>query len=659
MLLGVDVGGTFTDAVLAFDGRLITAKAPSTPEDQSAGVMAAVTAALERAGAKPDQVREFSHGMTVATNALLEGNGARTAFVATEGFGDIVALGRQDRPELYRLCAARPQPLTPPERRFGAPERMTPDGPLRPLEPDAARTLANQVADSDPEAVAVVLLHSYRHPEHERVMADALAEALPDAHVSVSHEVVGTFREYERAATTEIDASLSPLLAGYLRRLADRSAQDGLPEPDIMQSNGGLIDLSSAARHAAWTVLSGPAGGAAGAAHVARASGAEAALCLDMGGTSCDVCVVEAGTVQEQSSGTIGGRPVALPMMAVHTVGAGGGSIAWRDSGGALRVGPRSAGADPGPACYGRGGRDPTVTDANLVLGYLAGDASLGQIALDRDAAERAISGLARDLDMEPRDCAQGIVRVAATEMVRALRVVTVERGIDPRRFALLAFGGAGPLHAAQIADQLGIGRILCPRASGVLAALGLVVSPRRRDVQRSVFLSGPDLSPEAVAGVTRALSEQARAELRDPNAELRAVYELRYRGQAFELAISAELNTSPAELRSRFEAEHEDRYGYRDGEQELELVTVRVTATGPGASVTLGAAAGSSPLQRSRRRARLDGAEVEFEVLHGSPGEGTQIAGPVVVELPEATLLVPPGWSGRVDEHGTIDLRK
>ncbi|MEO6857248.1 MAG: hydantoinase/oxoprolinase N-terminal domain-containing protein, partial [Solirubrobacteraceae bacterium] len=291
MLLGVDVGGTFTDAVLAFDGRLITAKAPTTPEDQSAGVMAAVTAALERAEAKPDQVLAFSHGMTVATNALLEGNGARTAFVATEGFVDIVALGRQDRPELYRLCAARPQPLSPPERRFGAPERMTPDGPLRPLESGAARTLADRVADSDPEAVAVVLLHSYRHPEHERILADALAAALPDAHVSVSHEVVGTFREYERAATTEIDAALSPLLAGYLRRLAERSAEQGLPEPDIMQSNGGLIDLSSAARHAAWTVLSGPAGGAAGAAHVARASGAQDALCLDMGGTSCDVCV--------------------------------------------------------------------------------------------------------------------------------------------------------------------------------------------------------------------------------------------------------------------------------------------------------------------------------------------------------------------------------
>ena len=324
MLIGVDVGGTFTDAVLALDGRLITAKAPTTPEDQSEGVMAAIEAALERAGASAGDVREFSHGMTVATNALLEGRGARTAFVATEGFTDVIALGRQDRPQLYRLCAARPAPLAPDELRFGAPERMTPDGPLTELTPEAAKKLAEQIAEAEPEAVAVALLHSYRHPEHEKAIGDALAQALPDAHISLSHEVVGTFREYERAATTEIDAALSPLLASYLRRLVERSGEAGLPEPAIMQSNGGLIDVEAAAGHASWTVLSGPAGGAAGAAFVARQAGAQDALCLDMGGTSCDVCVVDGGSVQERSSGEIAGRPLALPMLAVHTVGAGG-----------------------------------------------------------------------------------------------------------------------------------------------------------------------------------------------------------------------------------------------------------------------------------------------------------------------------------------------
>ncbi len=663
MLLGVDVGGTFTDAVLAVDGRLITAKAPTTPEDQSEGVLAAVRAVLERAGADAGAVAEFSHGMTVATNALLEGRGARTAFIATEGFTDIVALGRQDRPELYRLCAGRPEPLTPPDARFGAPERMTPDGPLRELDDDAAADLARAVAEQGGggvEAVAVTLLHSYRHPEHEQVIAQALAKALPDAHVSLSHEVVGTFREFERASTTEVDAALSPLVGGYLRRLVARCDEAGLPEPAIMQSSGGLIDLEAAASHAAWTVLSGPAGGAAGAAYIARASGTPDAVCFDMGGTSCDVCVVDDGTVQEESSGTIARRPLALPMVAVHTVGAGGGSIAWRDPGGALRVGPRSAGADPGPACYGRGGTEPTVTDANLVLGYLAGDAPLaGGVALDREAAERAVGELARELELELPACAEGIIRVANAEMIRALRVVTVQRGIDPRRYALLAFGGAGPLHAAAIASELGISHIVCPRASGVLAALGLVVSPRRRDVQRSVFLSGDALSAEALADAVAELGAAAREQLHEPDADLRPVYELRYRGQAFELAIDGALEPDPAELRQAFEGLHEERYGYRDAEQELELVTLRVSATMPGADVSLGEGDGEGEEpERATRTATLEGTEVELAVLRGTLASGTSIEGPAVIELAESTLLVPEGWAGEVDDTGTIHIR-
>jgi N-methylhydantoinase A len=660
MLIGVDVGGTFTDAVLALDGRLITAKAPTTPDDQSEGVMAAIEAALQKAGANADQVEEFSHGMTVATNALLEGRGARTAFVATEGFTDVIALGRQDRPQLYRLCAARPAPLAPDELRFGAPERMTPDGPLRALEPQDATTLAEHIAEAEPEAVAVALLHSYRHPEHEAAIGDALAQALPDAHISLSHDVVGTFREYERAATTEIDAALSPLLASYLRRLARRVSDASLPEPAIMQSNGGLIGIEAAAGHASWTVLSGPAGGAAGAAFVARQAGADDALCLDMGGTSCDVCVIDGGTVQERSSGEIAGRPMALPMLAVHTVGAGGGSIAWRDAGGALRVGPRSAGADPGPACYGRGGTEPTVTDANLVLGYLSADAPLGGgVELDLEAAEQAVANLATELDLDVKACAEGIRRVAGAEMIRALRVVTVQRGIDPRRYALMAFGGAGGLHAAQIADELGIDKILCPRASGVLAALGLVVSPRRRDVQRSVLLSGDDLTAEAIEQHVRQLSERAREAMHDPEAAVHVVYELRYRGQSFELPIAGARDAAPDALRQAFEAEHEERYGYRDADQELELVTIRVTATAAGVDVELAGGEDDENVERDRRKATLDGDTIELEVLRGIPAPGTKLEGPAVVELPESTLLVPPGWSGEVDDTGTIRIER
>jgi N-methylhydantoinase A len=673
MLLGVDVGGTFTDAVLVHDGRLVTAKAPTTPRDQSEGVLAAIRNVCEQAGVEPSEIEEFSHGMTVATNALLEGNGARTALVATEGFTDIVELGRQNRAELYRLCATRPAPLVPVQLRFGAPERMTPDGPLRELEPSQARALVRErLAEASPESVAVVLLHAYRHPQHEQALGEALREELPDVHVSLSHEVVGTFREYERAATTEVDAALSPLLASYLGQLLERCESEGIPEPSIMQSNGGLIDLGAAARHAAWTVLSGPAGGAAAGAFVARATDQLDLLCFDMGGTSCDVCVVDGGAVREESAGTIAGRPLALPMVAVHTVGAGGGSIAWRDAGGALRVGPRSAGAEPGPACYGRGGTEPTVTDANLLLGYLSADAPLaGDVELDHDAAHAAIAGLARRLELEPAQCAEGIIRVANAEMVRALRVVTVQRGIDPRGYALLAFGGAGGLHATRIADELGIERVLCPRASGVLSALGLVVSPRRRDVQRSVFLTGADLTAERVAELAAELGQQARQALGAPDGELSATYELRYRGQAFELPVTGPTEPDVEQLREAFEAEHEDRYGYRGAGQELELVTIRVTAKLVQSELELSADSNSDgddsdegagargAISRDHRPATLDGAQLEVEVWRGAPAPGTEIDGPAVVELPDSTLLVAPGWSGSVHESGTIVLER
>src|SRR3954451_9879012 len=416
MLLGVDVGGTFTDAVLAVEGRLYTAKAPTTPEDQSEGVLDAVEAVLKKAGAEAKDVTEFAHGTTAATNALLEGRGAKTVLVTTKGFEDIVELGRQARADLYRLCQAHPAPLVPPERRVGAEERMTPDGPQTELELEA--TVA-AIKALEPESVAVCFLHAYRHPEHER----ALGEALEGVHVSLSHEVVGTFREYGRAATTEVDAALSPLLADYLRNLTRRARDAGLPEPSVMQSSGGLATLEQAAGHAVLTVLSGPAGGAAGAAWAAHAAGEPDTLCFDMGGTSCDVCVVLDGEVREASGREVGGRPVALPMLDIHTVGAGGGSIAWRDKGGALRVGPRSAGARPGPAAYGHGGEEPTVTDANYLLGLLGGIA--GGIELDRAAAETAVDRLAKTLDLTREETAEGIIRVANAEMVRALRVMT------------------------------------------------------------------------------------------------------------------------------------------------------------------------------------------------------------------------------------------
>ena len=658
MLLGVDVGGTFTDAVLATGDRLVTAKAPTTPGDQSEGVMAAIASALERAGAQAGDVDAFAHGMTVATNALLEGRGARTVLVATEGFTDVVELGRQARADLYRLCAARPAPLVPPQRRVPAPERTGPGGVLRALEDPAA--LASAIAEHDPEAVAVVLLHAYAHPAHERAIGDALARALPDVHVSLSHEVVGTFREYERAATTEIDAALSPLLARYLRRLLERAGDAGLPEPRIMQSSGGLAAAALAARHAAFTVLSGPAGGAAAAALVARGSGRSDLVCFDMGGTSCDVCVVEDGVVRETAGREVGGRPLALAMVDIHTVGAGGGSVAWRDPGGALRAGPRSAGAQPGPACYGRGGEEPTVTDANLLLGRLDAGAPLaGGVELDRAAAERAVGALAQELGLELLACAEGIVRVANSEMVRALRVMTVEQGIDPRRFALLAFGGAGPLHAAAIADELGMTTILCPRASGVLSALGLAAADRRATEQRTVLLAGDELTDGALGHAREVLGAAARETLGAQDARVEVAHDVRYRGQAHELTVRDLADPDLATLRDAFEALHEERYGYRDADTGIEVVTIRAVATVAGPQLDLAAGDDAEGCERSRREVVFASAPHDTAIIRGDPAPGERIEGPAICELAEATLAVPPGWAGTVDDAGTIVLER
>jgi N-methylhydantoinase A len=654
MLLGVDVGGTFTDAVLLDDGAVHTAKVPTTPGSEFEGVMAAVAEVLGRAGAEAGAVEVFAHGMTVGTNALLEERGARTALIATRGFADLLEIGRQDRPHLYRLCAPKPAPLVPRELRFEAAERTGPEGVVEELAEDEPERLAREIEASGAEAVAICLLFSYLEPEHERRLAAHLRRRLPGVHVSASHEVLPRFREYERCSTTAIDAYLCPLLGSYLGKLGEAAATAGLPEPLVMQSSGGVAPAAEAARAGAWSVLSGPAGGAVGAGLLARAAGEPDALGFDMGGTSCDVCVVEDGAVRRTDSRRIAGRVIQLPMVDVHTVGAGGGSVAWRDGGGALRVGPRSAGAQPGPACYGRGGEEPTVTDANLLLGNLAADSKLaGGVELDAEAAARAVDGLAAELGLEREETAAGILRVANAEMVRALRVVTVERGVDPRRFALLPFGGAGPMHAAAIAAELGIERIVCPRASGVLSALGLCASERRRDTARTVMLGGADLTAERIGEEVEELTAAAGEGL-GAEVEVELVYEMRYAGQAFELPVPGSRRPDPAELAAEFEHRHEERYGHRDPEGEVVLVDIRLALVVPGPDPRPEAAADGS-YERGSRRVSFDGERIETPVLRGDPPAGTVAEGPVVFELPEATLVLPPGWTATVDAAGTI----
>jgi N-methylhydantoinase A len=641
-ILAVDVGGTFTDAVVNSPGGVFTAKTPTTPHDQSEGVIEAAGLALVAAGLRPGDVDSFIHGMTVTTNALLEGNFAPTALLTTAGFTDLEEIGRQNRAELYRLERARPPAIVPVELRFGLPERCGPDGVITALEDEAAETAVRGAVAAGAKAIAVCLLFSFRHPEHELIVRRAAERVAPELHVSLSHEVVGTFREYERLATTVLDAALGPLMSGYLARLSERCERLGLPEPQVMLSNGGTVPARIAGTNASWTVLSGPAGGAVGAARCAQRARADKGLAFDMGGTSTDISLADEGSVALSSAREIAGRPVALPAVDIKTVGAGGGSIAWRDSGGALRVGPRSAGARPGPACYGFGGREATVTDANLLLGHLAAGSQLaGGLKLDADAAEGALARLGESLGLDAHATALGVIEIANLEMLRATTAATVARGIDPRERALIAFGGAGPMHAAAIAEALEIETVICPDVCGVLSAWGMSTSGIRRDRSRSIVRPLAEITPDELAGIEQELAGAAAEELggvADRRAGV-ATYELRYRGQAFELGVTA----AHGQLGEQFHRAHEERFGFARPNEIVELVTVRVSVGAPGTNFA-GSSARTAPSTASRTQtAWFDGLPHETTVLRGPPLAAT--AGPLLIELPEATIVVPPRW--------------
>jgi len=663
--LGVDVGGTFTD-VVAVDrqGRVATAKVPSTPEDSSAGVIAGWEALTEPAA----HVAVFAHGTTVATNALLERRGGRTALITTEGFRDIIEIGRQDRASLYDLTRHRPAPLVPRDLRFVVRERMGPAGVVVPLDRHSLASAVDAVAAAAVEAVAVCLLFGFLHPEHEHAVGEAVRERLPDVAVSLSCEVLPEFREYERMSTTVADAYLRPRLSAYLSRLAARSAEVGLPEPLVMQSSGGVADAGTAARQPARFVLSGPAGGVVGASYVADLSGFSNVLTFDMGGTSTDVAPVVAGKVQMTTESVVAGVPLRLPMVDVHTVSAGGGSIAWVDDGGALRVGPRSAGAVPGPAGYGLGGQEPTVTDANLVLGYLPDGAELGGgLVLQRHLAEQSLAGLAERLGLDTERAALGVVRVADTEMVRALRLISVQRGLDPRDFALVAFGGAGGLHACALAEELGCTTVLVPKAAGVLSALGLAISEVRHDFVRPVLRTdGPDADPgqgpnghgqndDELAAAFAELETAATADVDGPATQRLA--DLRYAGQSFELTVQG---STVEDLVRAFHAEHERRYGHRIDDEPVEIVNIRLVATVPGASPDLHEPDQPGDAVVGRRTVFTDSGAVDTLVLDRTAmGRGSRVKGVAVVEFPESTCLVRSGWSGVVDEVGTLVLTR
>jgi len=498
---------------------------------------------------------------------------------------------------------------------------------LIPLDADSVGRAVEAVRADGAEAVAVGLLFSFAHPAHEAAVAAALRAALPGVHVSASSEVLPEIREYERLSTTAVDAYLTPVLRTYLGRLAGRAAQAGLPAPAIMQSSGGVLPIEASAEHAAWTVLSGPAGGVIGAARLAAREERALALTFDMGGTSCDVALVRDGAPARTSGTVIAGRPLHLPMLDVATVSAGGGSIAWADSGGALRVGPHSAGARPGPAAYGLGGERPTVTDANMVLGRLPLDAPLGgRIRLDPEAARSAVGGLARELGLGPEECAEGILAVAVQEMARALRRVSVERGEDPREAALIAFGGAGPLHACQVADELGVRRVVAPPAAGVLAALGLVVAGERRDYVQTVLARVDD--DRGLAGLLEPIAARARHEL--PGAALRAGADCRYVGQSHALTVDWDPGAPESALADAFHDAHRGRYGDAEPGRPVEAVSLRLAAERPGADPELPPAEPGSP-----------------------------VAGPAVIPMEGATCWVAQGWTARTDAIGSVVMER
>jgi N-methylhydantoinase A len=638
--VGVDVGGTFTDLVAIVDGELVTAKVPSVPGAEARGI----TAALSAAGVDVRAVDVLAHGTTVATNALLERRGARTALVTTEGFRDVIEIGRQDRASLYDLTAHKPATLVPRDLRFTVRERMGPEGVLVPLDGGSLREAVAAVGAADVEAVAVCLLFSFLHPDHELAVGEALRAALPGVRVSLSSELLPEFREYERCSTTVANAYLAPVLSAYLEEIA--------PAPLVMQSSGGVADATAAAARPASCVLSGPAAGVVGAAFVAAVGGVEDVLSFDMGGTSTDVAAVRRGQAQVTAESMVAGVPIRFPMVDVHTIGAGGGSIAWLDDGGALRVGPQSAGARPGPACYSLGGSEPTVTDANLVLGYLADGAVLGgEVRLDRDLAEEALARLpvdessrnrfssslrdwvanARSSDTAGRatQAAVGVVRVVNAGMARALRVVSVERGIDPRGLALVAFGGAGPLHACALAEELGMERVLVPLASGMLSALGLAAA---------------DLRGDYVGGSFEEMEARADDDL--PGATALRLVDARYRGQSHELTVEAD------RWEENLADEHERRYGFAL-DADPEPVTRRLVATLPRERPSLQRPVGSTPT--SVRRAYVDDEWLDLPV-HGA---GAAVSGPAIVELPGSTCLVRPGWAGKPDAAGTLVLER
>lgn len=671
--IGVDSGGTFTDVCLFDDssGKVEVWKVSSTPEDPSQGIAQGVEEGVGRIGAAAAEIGYFGHGTTVGTNALIQHRGVRTGLITTEGFGDLLEIGRQKRPDLYDLQVDKSPVLVARDLRLEVPERIRHDGTVETvLDEQALREAVRALRDAGVESVAVCFLYGFVRTEHEATARRIVAEEFPEAFACASHEVAPEFREYERMSTAVVNAYLGPVMQGYIRRLAQRLSELGVKAaPHLTQSNGGVIGFEQAARLPVRTVLSGPSTGVVAAQAVGRMAGIDNLITFDMGGTSTDVALLAGGVCRLASEAVVHGYPIKAPMLDIHTVGAGGGSIAYVDSGGLLKVGPRSAGASPGPVCYDRGNDEPTVTDANVVLQTLNPTHLLaGRMPVRQDLAKQAIARIAERLGMDMMTTAQGIVSVVTANMARAIRVISVQRGHDPRDYALVAFGGAGPLHAARLAKELDIGRIVVPRNPGILCALGLLLTDLRADFATTRLQTLANAAREDMERVFADLSRQAEAWFAEegigPDAQrLTRTVDMRYAGQNYELPVplpDGEISALTLDrLAEGFADIHKRMYGFVAEGEPVQLVTFRLEAAGVVRKAAFqphkerGPDASAAIVGRREVWLPEAGGFVACPVYDREKLEaGNRVDGPAIIEQMDTTTVILPGMAARVESY-------
>lgn len=674
--VAVDIGGTFTDFVILDQesGRLTLEKTPTTPRDLWEGI----ARGLEQAGMAPAEIAMFVHGTTVGLNAFLERKGVPVGLITTKGFRDVCEIGRHNRVDMYDLFYRKPEPLVPREHRLEVRERIDGSGQvLEPLHEEDVTAAADHFRRHGIRAVAVCLLHAYANPVHEQRVGEILARVYPEAHVSLSHQLVREWREYERTSTTVINAYIAPRVGDYLRRLEDGLARRGYRRPlFINKSSGGVMSAASARERPVYTLMSGPAGGAVAAAAIGRAAGFEHVIAFDMGGTSTDVSIAWEGRLRLTAEAQVDRHPVMVPMVDIHSIGAGGGSIAWIDPQGALHVGPQSAGAEPGPACYGRGGEEPTVTDANLLLGRLPSRLLAGTMTLYPELAGRAVGRIAAALGLGELEAAAGIVRIVNTRMAYAIRAMTVQRGLDPKDFVLMAYGGAGPMHGCALAAELGIPTVVVPVLPGAFSALGMLLSDLRHDAVRTAPARTEEADPAQVAGLfaemEAELAEAVRAEAGDVPLRFERYVEMRYVGQEYLVRVpvpdgrpvDAELLR---DLRRAFDRLHDQAYGHASEAEPTEMVHLRVTCLGRLQPVQLPELPPGGP--EPPAWACVGAAETCFEEGGGFVPcpvyererllAGNRLRGPALVVEKGATTVVPPGFTLGVSRHGHLVIRR